>query len=96
MAKNSAERLVTSTIKSRENPLFPAHSQHGVKTTLPSDYKEKMWYYAGFEGSGILFDPLYYCTAVHYLIVFYLANCAFVHTDESRDIRRKLHLLTLA
>ena len=29
-----------------------------------------------------MIDPLYSCTAVHYLTVFLLADCAFVHTDS--------------
>ena len=30
---------------------------------------------------GVLIDPLYWCTAVHYLPVFSLADCALVHID---------------
>ena len=30
MGRNYIERLVASAIWSRENPLFPAHCQHGV------------------------------------------------------------------
>ena len=33
----------------------------------------------GFEEGGVLLDPLNCCTAVHYLTVFSLANCVFVH-----------------
>ena len=33
MARNSTEQLVTSSVGSREDPLFPAHR---INTTLPS------------------------------------------------------------
>ena len=90
MARTSTERLVASTIWSRENPLFPAHRHHGVNTTHPSIYKQ-MLYHAGFRGRGILIDPLYRCTTVQYLtynLVFFLLKCYFVHMDESSDIQK--------
>ena len=48
MARNSTERLVASTVWSREDPLFPAH---GVNTTLLSIYK--MWHHDGFKEGGV-------------------------------------------
>ena len=89
MARISTERLVASTIWSRENPLFPAHRHHRVKTTRPSIYKQLLCR-AGFKGRGVLIDPLYRCTIVQYLthsFVYFLLICSFVHTNESSDIQ---------
>ena len=56
----------------------------------PSKRLQKMWYHVSFKGGGVLLDLLFSCTVVHYLTVFSLANCTFVHTDKSSDIRKKV------
>ena len=42
------------------------------------------------KGGDVLFDPLYCCTAVHYLTVFSLANCDLYTRTKSSDIRKKV------
>ena len=73
---------MTSTIGSREDPLF---SGHGVNTTLPSIYKCSIMLV--LKGAMFLHDPLYSCTTLEYLtskFCSFVANCAFVTQSSIR------------
>ena len=87
MAKYSMEQLVASTIRSREDPPFPAH---GVNTTLPSIYKYVI--VLTLKGVVFLHDLLNSCTILEYL------TSSFVLSSRSvillNGVVFDLHLLT--
>ena len=79
MVKNYAERLGGDYDLEQRGSAVSCTS---LTRSQPTFHHLQVRHYADFKGVVFFIDPLYCCTVVHYLTVFSLAGCAFVHMDS--------------